>query len=71
MDRALSFLISVGIAAYGVWIIAYTMASESQLAWTLMGGLPVMVGSISFYQAIGDAGLAPTMSVDRGVKRTS
>jgi hypothetical protein len=47
MDRALSFLISAGIAAYGVWIIAYTMASGSQLDWTLMGGLPIMVGSIS------------------------
>jgi hypothetical protein len=66
MDRALSLLISAGIAAYGVWIIAYTMASGSQLGWTLMGGLPIMVGSISLYQVIGEARLAPTMSADRG-----
>jgi hypothetical protein len=66
MDRALSFLISAGIAAYGVWIIASTMASGSQLGWTLMGGLPIMVGSISLYQAIGEARLARTMPADRG-----
>jgi hypothetical protein len=55
MDRALSFLISAGIAAFGVWIIAYTMASESPFGWTLMGSLPIIVGSISLYQAIGEA----------------
>ena len=55
MDRALSFLISAGIASFGVWIIAYTMASESPFGWTLMGSLPVIVGSISLYQAIGEA----------------
>jgi hypothetical protein len=66
MDSALSLLISAGIAAYGVWIIAYTMASGSQLGWTLMGGLPIMVGSISLYEVIGKARAAPTMSADRG-----
>jgi hypothetical protein len=51
MDRALSFLISAGIAPFGVWIIAYTIASGSSLAWTLMGILPIVVGLISLYQA--------------------
>jgi hypothetical protein len=52
MDRALSFLISAGIAAFGVWIIAYTIASGSPLARTLMGFLPIVVGLglISLYQ---------------------
>jgi hypothetical protein len=58
MDRALSLLISAGIAAFGVWIIGYTMASGSSLGWTLMGILPLILGSISLYQAIGEARLA-------------
>jgi hypothetical protein len=55
MDRALPFLISAGIAGFGIWIIARTIASGWPLGWTLMGILPVIVGSISLYQAIGDA----------------
>jgi hypothetical protein len=51
MDRALSFLISAGIAAFGVWIIAHTIVSGSHLVWTLMGILPIVVGLISLYQA--------------------
>jgi hypothetical protein len=58
MDRALSFLISAGIAAFGVCIIVDTMASGSPLGWTLMGSLPIIVGSISLYQAIGEARVA-------------
>jgi hypothetical protein len=55
MDRTLSFLISAGIAAFGVWIIGYTMVSGSPLGWTLAGILSVILGSISLYQAIGEA----------------
>jgi heme/copper-type cytochrome/quinol oxidase subunit 3 len=40
MDCALSFLISAGIAAFGVWIIAYTIVSDSALAWMLTGLRP-------------------------------
>ncbi len=58
MDRALSLLISAGIAAFGVWIIGDTGASGSPLGWTLMGILSVILGSISLYQAIGKARLA-------------
>jgi L-lactate permease len=57
MDRALSLLISAGIAAF-VWIIGYTMASGSPLGWTLMGILPIILGAISLYQAIAEARLA-------------
>jgi hypothetical protein len=52
MDRALSFLISAGIVAFGIWIITYTLRSGSPLAWTLMGIFPVLVGSISFFGEI-------------------
>jgi hypothetical protein len=55
MDRALSLLISA--AAFGVWIVGYTVASGSPLGWTLMGILSIILGSISLYQAIGEARL--------------
>jgi len=58
MDRALSLLISAGIAAFGVWIIGYTMASGSPLGWTVMGIMSMILGSISLYQAIVEARLA-------------
>ena len=56
MDRGLSFLISAGITAFGLWIVASNVASGSPICWTLMGILPAIVGSISLYQAT--AGLA-------------
>jgi hypothetical protein len=55
MNRALSFFISVGIAGFGIWIIAHTITSGSPLGWTLMGIPPVVVGLISLYQAIVEA----------------
>ena len=58
MDDAFSFLISVGIIAFGIWIVAGTIAAGSALAWTLMGLLTVIVGSISLYQAIRDVKIA-------------
>ncbi len=58
MDVAFSFLISVGIIAFGIWIVAGTISAGSPLAWTLMGLLTVIVGSISLYQAIGDVKIA-------------
>jgi hypothetical protein len=58
MDAAFSFLISVGIIAFGIWIVAGSIADGSALAWTLMGLLTVIVGSISLYQAIRDVKIA-------------
>ena len=55
MNLALSCLISAGIAGFGAWIIAHTMASGSPSGWTLLGIPPLVVGLISLYQAIGDA----------------
>ena len=52
MDTMLSLLISAGIIAFGVWIVAGTIAAGSPLTWTLMGLLPVVVDSISLYQAV-------------------
>ena len=58
MNAAFSFLISIGIIALGIWIVAGTIAAGSSLAWALTGLLTVIVGSISLYQAIGDVKIA-------------
>jgi hypothetical protein len=43
MDTVLSLLISAGIIAFGIWVVASTIAADSPLAWTLCGLLPVIV----------------------------
>ena len=53
MNDALSFLISLGIIAFGIWIVGGAIAAGSPLAW-LVGLLTVIVGSISLYQATRD-----------------
>jgi hypothetical protein len=55
MDTALSFLISAGIIAFGVWVVAVTIAGGSPLAWPVMGMLAVIVGSISLYGSVLEA----------------
>jgi hypothetical protein len=55
MDTVLSLLISVGIIAFGVWIVAGVLAAGSPLAWTLMGLLTVIVGLISLYGSVREA----------------
>jgi len=55
MNDAFSFLISLGIIAFGIWIVA--IAAGSPLAW-LVGLLTVIVGSISLYQATRDFRIA-------------
>ena len=58
MDTTFSFLISAGIIAFGVWIVAGAITAGSPLAWTLMGLLPVVVGLISLYQAVRARGVS-------------
>jgi 4-hydroxybenzoate polyprenyltransferase len=58
MNAVFSFLISVGISAFGIWIVAGMVAAGSPWTWTLMGLVTVVVGSISLYQAIRDVKLA-------------
>ena len=52
MDTALSYLISAGIIAFGVWVAVGTFTAGSPMAWTFMGLLPIVVGSISLYQVV-------------------
>src|ERR1700722_6359959 len=37
MDMVFAFLISAGIIAFGVWVVAVTIAAGLPLAWPLMG----------------------------------
>jgi hypothetical protein len=53
MDTALSILISVGLIAFGAWIVAgATSGSDSPLVWALLALLTVVTGLISLYPVI-------------------
>jgi hypothetical protein len=52
MDTALSYLISAGIIAFGIWIVVGTVTAGSPMVWTFAGLVPTVVGSISLYQAV-------------------
>ena len=69
MDTTISFLISAGIIAFGVWIVAGTIAAGSPLTWTLMGLLPVVVGLISLYQAVRARGVSASARVTKRLGR--
>jgi hypothetical protein len=51
MGTVLSFIISAGIIAFGVWVAAGTIAAGWPLA-ALMGLLAVIVGLISLYGSV-------------------
>jgi len=53
MDTVLSFLISAGIIAFGVWVVAEAITA----GWPLMllGLLVVTVGLLSLYGSVRDA----------------
>jgi hypothetical protein len=51
-ETALAYLISVGIAAYGIWIVAGTLSAGSPLPWTLAGLATVTIGSLSLFEQI-------------------
>jgi hypothetical protein len=53
MDTVLSILISAGIIAFGVWVVAGTITAG--WPWTLMGLLAVIVGLLSLYGSVRDA----------------
>ena len=55
MDTVLSFLISAGIIAFGVWVVVGTITAGWPLAWTIMGLLAILVGVLSLYGSVRDA----------------
>jgi fatty acid desaturase len=53
MDAVLSLLISAGIIAFGVWVVAATITAG--WPWTLIGLLAVIVGLLSLYKSVQEA----------------
>jgi hypothetical protein len=51
MDTVVSYLISIGLIAFGAWIVfaAAKVSSGSVLVWTIMGMMPVAVGLFSLF----------------------
>jgi hypothetical protein len=51
MDILVSYLISFGLIAFGIWIVvaASKAGSGSLLVWTLMALMPVVVGILSLF----------------------
>ena len=47
-DTVLSVLISLGIAAFGLWVVV----TAGSLLWMILAFLPVIVGLISLYDAL-------------------
>jgi hypothetical protein len=49
MDKVLSFVISAGIVAFGIWIVVGESLAGAAFGWSLMGLLPIFVGATSLY----------------------
>jgi hypothetical protein len=50
MDTLFLFLISAGIIAFGVWVVAGTITAG--WLWTLTGLLAVIVGFLNLYESV-------------------
>jgi len=62
MNAVLALLISAGIIAFGLWTIACSIATGAPIGFALMGILPVAIGAVSLYGAIGEARLAQNVA---------
>jgi hypothetical protein len=51
MDTLFSYLISLGLIAFGIWIVAAAAraTSGSLLLWTIIALMPVVVGLLSLF----------------------
>lgn len=54
-ETAVAYLISLGIFACGIWIVAGTIAAGSGLAWTIAGLATAAIGAFSFFQLFAHA----------------
>jgi hypothetical protein len=50
-DTVLSVLISLGIAAFGLWVVL----TAGSLLWTILAFLPVIMGLVSLYEVLREA----------------
>jgi hypothetical protein len=56
MDAVLSYLISLGLIAFGVLVVVFAVktGASSLLVWTLLGLAPVVTGLLSLLSEIRD-----------------
>jgi cadmium resistance protein CadD (predicted permease) len=47
MDTAVSYLISIGLIAFGAWVVFAAAEASSGSVWTILGLMPVAVGLFS------------------------
>jgi hypothetical protein len=52
LETAVAYFISIGIAAWGIWIVAGTFEAGSASVWALGGLIAVAIGSFSLFQQI-------------------
>jgi hypothetical protein len=50
-DTVLSMSISLGIAAFGLWVVL----TAGSLLWTILAFLPVIMGLVSLYEVLREA----------------
>ncbi len=62
MNTVLSFLISAGIVAFGLWTMICSIEAGAPLGFVFLGILPIAIGAISFYGAICEARLAQNVA---------
>ena len=69
MEAAVAYLISVGITACGIWVVAGTLAAGSPLAWTLAGLATITIGSFSLFEQFKPSTVTLSMPALRTVPR--
>jgi hypothetical protein len=49
MERALAYLVSVGIAGFGTWVLVAGLGSSAPALWTCAALIPIAVGLLSLF----------------------
>jgi hypothetical protein len=49
METALAYLISVGIAGFGAWVLVAGLSSSAPIVWTCLALMPITVGLVSLF----------------------
>jgi hypothetical protein len=49
MEKALAYVISIGIAGFGVWILIAGLSSGAPALWTGLALIPIAIGLLSAF----------------------
>jgi hypothetical protein len=49
MERALAYLVSVGIFGFGAWILVAGLGSSTPALWACLALMPIAVGLLSLF----------------------